>query len=108
MSVDELTVLLTWGEGRHGALGHGTRSNEMVPRLCLGLAPQSLRTVACGPAYTLVLATNGDVFSFGAGESGVLGHGQLTDCHTPKLVRSLRGNVVTLACGERNTLWSLP
>ncbi|XP_039115885.1 ultraviolet-B receptor UVR8-like [Dioscorea cayenensis subsp. rotundata] len=40
--------------------------------------------VACGAAHTVVVANNGDeVWAWGRGRSGVLGHGMTTDSFTP-------------------------
>ncbi|KZC14969.1 PREDICTED: ultraviolet-B receptor UVR8 [Dufourea novaeangliae] len=47
--------------------------------------------IACGFDHTILLAENGDVYSMGMGTRGQLGHNDLEDCDSPKLVEALAG-----------------
>ena len=104
---DDVCVLLTWGDGSYGALGHGERLSETVPRVVLALVPTELRGVSCGSATTFALTADG-AFSFGAAVGGVLGQGAVrgdTSCVcTPQRVTGLRGGLTSLACGDRHAL----
>nr|XP_003704761.1 PREDICTED: RCC1 domain-containing protein 1 [Megachile rotundata]XP_012143900.1 PREDICTED: RCC1 domain-containing protein 1 [Megachile rotundata] len=51
--------------------------------------------VACGFDHTILLAQNGDIYSLGMGTRGQLGHGDLEDCDSPKLIEALAGIKVT-------------
>mmetsp|Transcript_59707 Transcript_59707/g.141340 ORF Transcript_59707/g.141340 Transcript_59707/m.141340 type:complete len:438 (-) Transcript_59707:102-1415(-) len=65
--------VLTWGRGVHGQLGHGTRQQELVPRVVKGLPPAA--QVACGGGHTVVRGRDGSVWTFGGNSQGELGLG---------------------------------
>lgn len=64
----------TWGWGRYGCLGHGNEECESVPKAIESLKGIKAVHVATGDYTTFVVADNGDVYSFGCGESSSLGH----------------------------------
>jgi len=66
--------ICTWGWGRYGCLGHGNEECESVPKVVEGLRDVKAVHVATGDYTTFVVADNGDVYSFGCGESANLGH----------------------------------
>ena len=60
--------------------------------------------VACGPYHTASVSSNGDLFTWGDGKYGVLGHGDVKRRDTPKKVKIPGGEtVVKVACGRRHT-----
>ncbi|KAH9625113.1 hypothetical protein KSS87_005819 [Heliosperma pusillum] len=69
----------TWGWGRYGCLGHGNEECESVPKVVEGLSDVKAVHVATGDYTTFVVSDNGDVYSFGCGESSSLGHGNEVD-----------------------------
>ncbi|KAL2616332.1 hypothetical protein AAZX31_08G128200 [Glycine max] len=84
----------TWGWGSYGCLGHGNEECELVPKVVEELRNVKAVHVATGDFTTFVVSDSGDVYSFGYGESGSLGHvpenHEQEDMHenvlTPKLV----------------------
>lgn len=62
------------------------------------LFPSGLRImqVSCGFDHTLCLDSRGDVYSWGAGRYGQLGHGDLRPRGQPEPVKALRGRSVRL------------
>lgn len=64
----------TWGWGRYGCLGHGNEECETVPKVVEGLSHVKAVHVATGDYTTFVVSDDGDVYSFGCGESASLGH----------------------------------
>ncbi|KAF8100901.1 hypothetical protein N665_0214s0060 [Sinapis alba] len=64
----------TWGWGRYGCLGHGNEECESVPKVVEGLSHVKAVHVATGDYTTFVVSEDGDVYSFGCGESASLGH----------------------------------
>ncbi|CAN0065345.1 unnamed protein product, partial [Choristocarpus tenellus] len=50
--------------------------------------------VACGFAYTAAVTIGGDLYTWGAGENGRLGLGDVQDRHTPCKVENLHNNKV--------------
>lgn len=64
----------TWGWGRCGCLGHGNEECELVPKVVEALSNVKAIHVATGDYTTFVSCDNGDVYSFGCGDSTSLGH----------------------------------
>lgn len=56
--------------------------------------------VACGFDHTVLLEGNGEIYSMGMGTRGQLGHNDLEDCDSPRLVEALAGlKVVQISAG---------
>lgn len=64
----------TWGWGRYGCLGHGNEDCQSVPKVVEALSNVKAVHVATGDYTTFVVSDDGDVYSFGCGESSSLGH----------------------------------
>ena len=56
-------------------LGHGGAGAELVPRMIEALGGKKLVGAAAGRLHTVVWTDEGELFSFGHGEYGKLGHG---------------------------------
>ncbi|XP_029923261.1 probable E3 ubiquitin-protein ligase HERC6 [Myripristis murdjan] len=78
--------VFTFGEGRHGQLGHNSTDNELKPRWVQGL-DGVISQVACGRRHTLALGSSGQLWAFGNGVKGQLGTGGSESSLTPTLVR---------------------
>ncbi|XP_075696677.1 protein RCC2 [Rhinoderma darwinii] len=66
-----------------------------------------VRTVASGPcsAHSILITTEGKVWSWGRNEKGQLGHGDIKRVDAPKLVESIQEEVfVYVSCGRNHTL----
>ena len=60
--------------------------------------------IACGGWHTVALSPNGEVFTWGFGIYGQLGHGDGEIRHVPTKVESLsRETIVKVACGAWHT-----
>jgi alpha-tubulin suppressor-like RCC1 family protein len=90
----------TWsfGSGEDGRLGHGGTGSEVVPRLIEALSGVVVKQVAAGYAHSMVLTSDGDVFTWGCGYCGRLGHGNTDRQLVPKRVEGLT-NVTDIAAG---------
>ncbi|KAF4378714.1 hypothetical protein F8388_006165, partial [Cannabis sativa] len=64
----------TWGWGRYGCLGHGDEDCAQAPKIVESLSKIKAVHVATGDYTTFVVSEDGDVYSFGCGESASLGH----------------------------------
>lgn len=111
--------LFTFGDGSWGQLGHGSTSNELLPRRVLELMGTEVSQITCGRYFlfltwgtvsyfglhlnlafvrhhTLAFApTTGVVYAFGGNSHGQLGTGQLSADKSPYPVKTnfLSGNV---------------
>lgn len=113
-AASEQGYLLTWGDvrGRCGAKAPSNKDATTVssPRIVQPLLHKRIVQVACGAAHSFALAEDGDVFSWGLGHSGALGHGlnvyeqTFEAVASPMEVLSLKGRrVVQIACGDTHS-----
>lgn len=117
-------IVLTWGGGGCGQLGHKETSTmpkdedgcpyQPEPRMVDNL-PESIRYICCGKAHTAAVSEEGHLYTWGAGACGQLGHPDTSifpfdddgyPYHpTPKLVAALKYVKLKMAaCGDVHTL----
>ncbi|XP_011616449.2 probable E3 ubiquitin-protein ligase HERC6 isoform X2 [Takifugu rubripes] len=77
--------VFTFGEGRHGQLGHNFTADELSPRLVEHVGRPASQ-ISCGRNHTLVLDSSGQLWAFGSGDRGQIGTGQRDNILTPTLV----------------------
>ncbi|XP_026481647.1 E3 ubiquitin-protein ligase HERC2-like [Ctenocephalides felis] len=95
--------VFSWGEGEDGKLGHGNRLTLEKPRLIESLKNKRIRDIACGSSHSAAITSSGELYTWGLGEYGRLGHGDNCTQVKPKLVKALSGHrVVQIACGSRD------
>ncbi|PQP84142.1 hypothetical protein C0Q44_05975 [Paenibacillus sp. PCH8] len=86
------------GNGRLGVWAYNTTIPHEIEDL------QDIKGVAAGAYHSLALTTDGDVYSFGAGNSGQLGLGSdLGSKHTPTKIANL-AEVKQVAAGRSHSL----
>ena len=94
-------TVYTLGEGKYGRLGHGNEESLSKPKSISQLFFERAKGVACGSRHTIILLEDGNVYSFGKGDYGQLGHGEKKNELNPKLVEALEGKLVKqVACGK--------
>jgi RCC1 and BTB domain-containing protein len=98
-------ALYTWGDKENGVAGHGdTDGHQYTPKLLERLAGKRIiQLSACG-FHTGCLTAEGELFTWGEGKFGRLGHGAERNCHTPRLVETLIGKKPRqVSCGGFHT-----
>ena len=97
-------MLLSWGRGKHGALGHGDDSDAPSPQRVLAAPP--IAQIAAGELHCVALTCDGHVLAWGSGLLGALGHGTRATCHEPAEVVALRaeGDIVQVSAGRHHSL----
>ncbi|XP_049393541.1 PH, RCC1 and FYVE domains-containing protein 1-like [Solanum stenotomum] len=99
--------LYTWGEGtfNFGLLGHDTGISHWIPKKVRGpLVGKHVSYVSCGPWHSAVITSVGQLFTFGDGTFGALGHGDRCSIGIPREVETLQGlRTVRVACGHWHT-----
>lgn len=79
--------VFTCGLGVYGQLGHGSNTNEVVPRMIIELMGSTITQIACGVRHTLALVpSKGRIYAFGIGNCGQLGNCALNNTATPQVV----------------------
>uniref|UniRef100_A0A671NXL7 X-linked retinitis pigmentosa GTPase regulator n=1 Tax=Sinocyclocheilus anshuiensis TaxID=1608454 RepID=A0A671NXL7_9TELE len=98
-------ALYTFGEKDSGKLGLSTEklASHKLPQQVTGVSDKVVQ-VSCGGGHTVAL-TEHEVYSFGLGQFGQLGHGTfIFESRLPRVVEHFRrGRVKHVECGENHT-----
>ncbi|XP_034946431.1 probable E3 ubiquitin-protein ligase HERC4 isoform X2 [Chelonus insularis] len=79
--------VFTCGAGMYGQLGHGTTSNEILPRQIIELMGSVVTQISCGKRHMLALIpSRGRVYAWGLGGAGQLGIRVVRTVATPQVV----------------------
>ncbi|XP_024963533.1 PH, RCC1 and FYVE domains-containing protein 1-like isoform X1 [Cynara cardunculus var. scolymus] len=97
--------MFSWGEELGGRLGHGIDSDVLHPKLIDSLSSTNIELVACGEYHTCAVTLSGDLYTWGDGHFGILGHGNEVSHWVPKRVNGpLEGiHVSSISCGPWHT-----
>lgn len=102
--VTEDGKLYTFGGGEHGQLGHNDRVNKVKPTLVQALENVFVSTVTCGWSHSVALTAKGQVYTWGNGDHGKLGHGSGRKVSVPHIVEKLQDyRVVRVASYNEHT-----
>ncbi len=103
---DAESVVVSWGRGEDGQLGHGDPEEADRPKAVFALFGKAISDVHCGAEYSVaVSAQRREVYSWGWGDFGRLGHADSADVFVPTPIASLSGRKVSaVACGDTHTL----
>ncbi|XP_057419618.1 ultraviolet-B receptor UVR8 isoform X2 [Lotus japonicus] len=99
-------AVCSWGRGEDGQLGHGDTDDRLLPTLLSALDAQQVVSVACGADHTIAYSDSRlEVYSWGWGDFGRLGHGNSSDLFIPQPIRALQGiRIKQIACGDSHCL----
>ncbi|CAL9767775.1 unnamed protein product [Musa acuminata subsp. burmannicoides] len=96
--------VFTMGSTVCGQLGNPQSDGKLPCLVEDKLVGESVGEVACGSYHVAVLTIRGEVFTWGKGANGRLGHGDIEDRKTPTLVEALKDRAVKyIACGANFT-----
>ncbi|XP_078001556.1 X-linked retinitis pigmentosa GTPase regulator-like isoform X2 [Glandiceps talaboti] len=104
--VTEDGKLYTFGEKEFGKLGlQGDRLNDTTKPVHVDIIKEPVKMVACGGGHTAVVTENGNLYTFGDGNHGQLGHGpSQLQLNTPqKVVRLSEHKCRFVSCGDNHT-----
>ncbi|GJD06249.1 Ultraviolet-B receptor UVR8 [Galdieria sulphuraria] len=103
-AIDKDGHLYCWG--RAASAGSGGTEHVFIPRLIKGdLEKEKVISVSCGRSHTAAVTEKGEVWTWGNGYEGELGHGEKNSQYQPKKVQSLTEKVVDVACGRDFTIF---
>ncbi|KAK8955810.1 Ultraviolet-B receptor UVR8 [Platanthera guangdongensis] len=108
---DNITVALTtsghvftMGSSAHGQLGNPQSDGKLPCLVQDRLVGELVEEIACGSHHVVVLTSRSEVYSWGRGDNGRLGHGDRDDRKTPAVVEALRDrHVRSISCGSNFT-----
>ncbi|XP_010532647.1 PREDICTED: uncharacterized protein LOC104808625 [Tarenaya hassleriana] len=96
--------VFTMGGTMHGQLGNSIADGKLPCLVQDRLVGEFVEEIACGDHHVAVLTSRSEVFTWGKGANGRLGHGDTEDRKTPTLVEALRDrHVKSIACGSNFT-----
>ena len=88
----------TWGKCHRGQLGHGeVDRDEHVPRPVEALRGVIVDSIGAGDSHVVAVTNEGQVYSWGVGYYGCLGHGDETTLTLPKRIEALSNQFITSA-----------
>jgi alpha-tubulin suppressor-like RCC1 family protein len=98
--------LYTWGRGL--AIGHGGNAltQRLVPTKVTGggIGEAFVVQVAAGQDHSMALTTTGELYAWGKGADGQLGHGGKENLAVPKVVGGSEGAVTGMSGGGNHSL----
>lgn len=108
----DLTVALTtagrvytMGSTAYGQLGNATADGKLPTCVEGEIANSFVEEVACGSYHVAVLTSKTEVYTWGKGSNGQLGHGDNNHRNTPTIVDALKDKQVkNVACGSNFTV----
>ncbi|CAK9187802.1 unnamed protein product [Ilex paraguariensis] len=94
----------TMGSTSYGQLGNPQSDGKLPCLVQDTLVGEFVEEIACGAYHVAVLTSRSELFTWGRGDNGRLGHGDTEDRATPTLVEALKDrHVKNIACGSNYT-----
>jgi hypothetical protein len=94
----------TMGSCVYGQLGNPQADGKLPTRIEGKLSKSFVEEIACGAYHVAVLTSRTEVYTWGKGSNGRLGHGDTDDRNSPTLVEALKDKQVkSIACGTNFT-----
>eukprot|EP00249_Psilotum_nudum_P015642 c25443_g1_i2 orf=363-1670(-) len=88
--MEEQQHVWSWGAGTHGQLATGGVNDELLPQLLTYFVDFPILSMSCGGAHVVAVSRNGEVATWGRGQSGQLGHGDYVNLPKPTIVNCFR------------------
>ncbi|BFY99642.1 hypothetical protein BsWGS_02682 [Bradybaena similaris] len=79
-------ILMTFGSGVNGCLGHGNCNDVTQAKIVEALLGYEVVQVSCGASHILAVTNEHEVFAWGRGDNGRLGLGNYESTSSPKPV----------------------
>lgn len=117
-AIDARGNMYSWGQNFDRQLGLYKKSEKALPPQVhvenVIMAPKFLpfsllhpiKVIACGSRFTVALTQEGQVWTWGAGESGQLGTGKFSKRDCPSALESVDDVFVSIACGFAHVVGS--
>uniref|UniRef100_A0A803KSY4 Uncharacterized protein n=1 Tax=Chenopodium quinoa TaxID=63459 RepID=A0A803KSY4_CHEQI len=96
--------VFTMGSPSHGQLGNPQADGKSPSLVQDKLIGEYVEEISCGAHHVAVLTSRSEVYTWGKGANGRLGHGDVEDRKFPTMVEALRERLVkSVACGSNLT-----
>ena len=105
LAVDCAGAVWAWGNGKHGELGSGSVGLSGTPRLVRALSTKRIAAIAAGGRHCVAVSASGELYTWGDGRCGQLGHSDTQSRLSPTPVVLLHGRQFSVAaCGLEHTV----
>ncbi|XP_048436832.1 PH, RCC1 and FYVE domains-containing protein 1 [Pyrus x bretschneideri] len=96
--------VFTMGSTVYGQLGNPNSDGKLPCLVEDKLAGDCVEEIVCGAYHVAVLTSRNEVYTWGKGANGRLGHGDIEDRKTPTFVEALKDrHVKYIGCGQNYT-----
>ncbi|XP_057531268.1 PH, RCC1 and FYVE domains-containing protein 1-like [Amaranthus tricolor] len=96
--------VFTMGNSSYGQLGNPSADGKAPCLVQDKLVGEYVEEISCGAHHAAVLTSRSEVYTWGKGANGRLGHGDAEDRKSPTLVEALKDRLVkSVACGSNFT-----
>ncbi|XP_048491147.1 PH, RCC1 and FYVE domains-containing protein 1 isoform X2 [Beta vulgaris subsp. vulgaris] len=96
--------VFTMGSASNGQLGNPQADGKVPCLVQEKLVGEFVEEISCGAHHVAVLTSRSEVYTWGKGANGRLGHGDTEDRKSPTLVEALKErHVKSVACGSNFT-----
>ncbi|XP_067928764.1 serine/threonine-protein kinase Nek8-like isoform X2 [Watersipora subatra] len=106
--VTDRGILMTFGSGANGCLGHGDNLDIAQAKIVEALLGYEVIKVSCGPMHIMAVTNDNEVFAWGKTDSGRLGLGseESTSYNKPMQVTTLPDdcNPTNVVCGFNSSV----
>ncbi|KAL1326783.1 hypothetical protein AAHE18_13G253000 [Arachis hypogaea] len=89
MALTSNGLLFGWGWNKFGQVGVGHNFDCCCPMQVKFPQEQKVSEVACGWRHTMAVTQSGNLYSWGRGANGQLGHGETIDRNCPMIIEAL-------------------
>ena len=95
--------LWTWGNNSHGQLGIGTIGGSITAPRVVDTGAVRFDRISVGNNHSMALDTQGRVWTWGNGQSGRTGHGDIDNRPIPTMIAGL-SNVTAISAGFEHSM----
>jgi alpha-tubulin suppressor-like RCC1 family protein len=99
LALDDKGVVYSWGYNNYGQLGNTSKLFNPIPKPILNIVSEKVLDISCGDNFALARTAEGNVYSWGCGSHGQLGHGNSSDLSVPTKL-NIDFPVKGISCGE--------
>ncbi|XP_038075513.1 serine/threonine-protein kinase Nek8-like [Patiria miniata] len=93
-------ILMTYGSGAHGSLGHGDYHDVSQAKIVEELLGYEVVMVSCGASHVVAVTNDNELFSWGRGDNGRLGLDSQESFASPQSVLlPVQSHIASVHCG---------
>ncbi|KAK4258386.1 hypothetical protein QN277_007841 [Acacia crassicarpa] len=104
VALDTSGCVVTMGGTAYGQLGNALSDGKTPTKVQDKLVGEYVEEISCGANHVAVLTSRSELYTWGKGANGRLGHGDTHDRKSPTLVESLKDrHIRNVSCGSNFT-----